>query len=248
MWNVVVIDDEVRITNGLAKIIEHINSQYHVIQRFCDSEVAYRWLQTEYSSVDLLITDISMPRMTGLELVENIRVFAPRLPCIILTGYGEFEYAKKAITLGVIAFLLKPVDTEELAGVISRLMLNPQIVQTESIVLRSALSREIRFLKNEIETNYQRFDINTIADQLLLNKEYLARLFKKEMGITIVTYLVDIRMQQARIFLSEPGKYKVYEVSELVGYKDQIYFSKLFKKKFGITPKDYQRYGSILKK
>lgn len=247
MWNIVLVDDETRIVNGLTKIITRICDHFHVIAKFNDSEEAYVWLQQNYSYVDLLITDITMPKLTGLDLIQKVRKFAPHLPCIILTGYAEFEYAQQSITLGVIEYLLKPVDTEKLSNLLNRLILNQPATFDNSVVLRSSLSREVLFIKNEIEKNYQNFDISIVADKLLYNKEYLSRIFKKEVGITISNYLTDIRLEQARRILEKPGEYKIYEACRMVGYEDQIYFTKLFKKKYNITPKEYQKYGKCHK-
>ena len=247
MWNIVLVDDETRIVNGLTKIITRIFDHFHVIAKFNDSEEAYVWLQQNYSYVDLLITDITMPKLTGLDLIQKVRKFAPHLPCIILTGYAEFEYAQQSITLGVIEYLLKPVDTEKLSNLLNRLILNQPATFDNSVVLRSSLSREVLFIKNEIEKNYQNFDISIVADKLLYNKEYLSRIFKKEVGITISNYLTDIRLEQARRILEKPGEYKIYEACRMVGYEDQIYFTKLFKKKYNITPKEYQKYGKCHK-
>ena len=247
MWNIVLVDDETRIVNGLTKIITRICDHFHVIAKFNDSEEAYVWLQQNYSYVDLLITDITMPKLTGLDLIQKVRKFAPHLPCIILTGYAEFEDAQQSITLGVIEYLLKPVDTEKLSNLLNRLILNQPATFDNSVVLRSSLSREVLFIKNEIEKNYQNFDISIVADKLLYNKEYLSRIFKKEVGITISNYLTDIRLEQARRILEKPGEYKIYEACRMVGYEDQIYFTKLFKKKYNITPKEYQKYGKCHK-
>lgn len=67
----------------------------------------------EQQQIDLLVTDIRMPRMDGLELIKKVRSISPDTHCILLTAYGEFEYAKRAISLGVENYLLKPVAQEE---------------------------------------------------------------------------------------------------------------------------------------
>lgn len=242
MWNIVIVDDENRIADGLARIISKIGEHYHVKKIFYDSESAYRWMKNNHTQVDLLITDICMPRISGLELLEKIRKFNPYLQCIILTGFGEFEYAQRAISLGCIGYLLKPIDKDELKKILERLILMKQKFDNQEGYIRVELSKETRLIKKEIETNYKEFNMNQISNILGLSKEYLYRLFRKEMNAGVNEYLLDVRMKLAREYLSETGKYKVYEVCEKVGYTDQIYFSKTFKKIYGITPKEFQKY------
>lgn len=244
MWNVVIVDDEVRIADGLKKIIMRMGGSYQVIEVFNDSKDAYRYLKKNKVKVDLLITDICMPELSGLELIEGVRKFHQHLPCIILTGYGEFEYARKAISLGVVRYLLKPVDIDELTQVMEHLIMHHTEIDKNSI--STDLSKEVLYLKKEIETDFRAFDMNVKAEKLGLSKEYLYRLFRKEMDISLNEYLQNVRLEKAKQYLSESGKYKVYEVCEMVGYEDQVYFSKIFKKKYQISPKEYQRYGECV--
>lgn len=240
MWNVVIVDDEIRIAEGLKKIITRMNNSYQVIEVFDDSEAAYQFLKDNKHKVDLLITDICMPGLSGLELLEKVRKFHRSLPCIILTGYGEFEYAQKSIELGVVRYLLKPVDIEELTQTMENLI--PHNNEVSSNTTCSNLSKEVLFLKKEIEMDFRDFDMNAKAGILGLSKEYLYRQFRKEMDISVKEYLQNVRLEKAKQYISEVGKYKIYEVCEMVGYEDQVYFSKIFKKKFQVSPKDYQKY------
>ncbi|MBD8837037.1 response regulator [Paenibacillus sp. CFBP 13594] len=75
-------------------------------------------------TVDIVITDISMPVMNGLELIRQIKASKPNLPCILLTGYAEFEYAKEATRHGVVEYLLKPLDVEKLAACLEKTVLS----------------------------------------------------------------------------------------------------------------------------
>lgn len=75
-------------------------------------------------TVDIVITDISMPVMNGLELIRQIKAAKPNLPCILLTGYAEFEYAKEATKHGVVEYLLKPLDVEKLAACLEKTVLS----------------------------------------------------------------------------------------------------------------------------
>lgn len=264
MYRITVVDDEPLIADGIAKIIRHIDPSCEKTSVFYDPEDALRSISADEIGPDLLITDIKMPKMTGLELVEKVRETAPDTMCAVLTSYSEFEYAKKAIEIGVVGYLLKPIETSELSNLLNKMKLHSEEVerrrkesvkaamasaeghgddaaQTASVL--SALSRETRFIIKEIGEKYRDFDISGIADRLQLSKDYLFRLFRKEMGMSAADYLLSVRMEKAKELLSNANALKIYEISELVGYEDYAYFSKLFKKAVGMTPKSFQKYS-----
>lgn len=85
-----------------------------------DSPGAIRILERE--KIQILITDIRMPGMTGLELAEFAKKINPEIHVVILSGYSEFEYAKKAINIGVAEYLLKPIKISELTALIQSIM------------------------------------------------------------------------------------------------------------------------------
>lgn len=242
MLKIVIVDDEEIIAKGLAKVIRQLGEQYQVIEIFNDSNVAYQYFVQGQETVDLLITDICMPEISGLELIERVLELRPDMSCTILTGFSEFEYAKKAIDLGVISYLLKPIDSRELSILLLRLCEIKQ-KSTDHGILLLPNSREVVFMKKEVETHFKDFDFNQVSEQLQMSKGYLLRLFKQEMGMTLNDYLTNVRIEKAKELLRKPGGFKVYEISELVGYADYAYFTKLFKKMVGSTPKNYQKYA-----
>ena len=93
-----------------------------------------------------------------------------------------------------------------------------------------------------IEKNYKREDLSLqdVADEVNLSIPYLSKLFRREMGITFVDYLTNVRIREA-IELLHDDNMKMYEIAENVGYSSQHYFSNVFKKKVGLSPNDYKR-------
>ncbi|HHX38156.1 MAG TPA: response regulator [Clostridiaceae bacterium] len=244
MWHIVIVDDEPIIADGLAKLIRHIDADSYETKTFRDANEAYGYLRENWKAADLLITDIRMPQMSGLELIAKAQKLNPAIPCAVLTGFSEFSYAKTAIDLGVVSYLVKPVEMQELKKLLSRLVMTDKNTGAEAKITRTDLSRETLFMKREAENNYCNFDMGEITEQLQLSRDYLFRLYKKETGRNLMDYLVDVRIQKAKEFLMQLGKYKVYEVSEMVGYVDYAYFTKIFKKKTGVSPKKYQKFAA----
>lgn len=112
MINIVVVDDEERIRQGLAKLIAQAGDQYNVVGVFANgAELLEQWSEL---TVDFVLTDIKMPKMNGLELIERLRERSPDAKVAIISGFDDFTFARQALRFGVEEYLLKPVDKGEL--------------------------------------------------------------------------------------------------------------------------------------
>lgn len=112
------------------------------------------------------------------------------------------------------------------------------------IINKDTRSEQIaRDAKRIIDENYFDFELNIpfISKSLLVNQTYLRKMFKDEMGMTLLDYLTKVRMEKARAYIVD-GCYKLSAISEMVGYKDAGYFSKCFKNYFGVSPSDYKSF------
>lgn len=103
MWRVMVIDDEVRQCKGLKKILLKEFQEDMEVWDFTMAAEALAFLHSQ--EVDIIITDICMPEMDGLQFMEEAAKENPGIKVILLTGYAEFEYARKALTLGPLIYL-----------------------------------------------------------------------------------------------------------------------------------------------
>ena len=118
MIKVFLVEDEVIMRNGIKRNIPWEKEGFTFVGDASDGELA--WPLIKKTQPDILITDIRMPFMNGLELSELVRKEMPDTKIIILSGYSEFDYAKQAITLGVTDYLLKPITSEKLMEVVKR--------------------------------------------------------------------------------------------------------------------------------
>lgn len=112
MYKVLLVDDEPLITIGLQALLDWEDDGFEIVSRAESGEEALTYLKEH--PVDLLITDILMGEMSGLDLIEEAKKIQPKVKCIILTGYQEFKYIKHGLLLGIENYLVKPVDEEEL--------------------------------------------------------------------------------------------------------------------------------------
>ncbi|KWX69855.1 response regulator transcription factor [Paenibacillus jilunlii] len=119
MRNVLLVDDEPLIVKGMQSIIDWNANHLQIADTACNGVEALAKL--DGLAVDLVITDIMMPQMTGLELIREVKVRSPLTKFIILSGYEEFNYVREGITLGVENYLLKPVNIDELEATIKHM-------------------------------------------------------------------------------------------------------------------------------
>lgn len=118
MIRVIVVDDEVHIREGISRFISRSIDGFEVIHSFCDGDEAIEFLKE--NTPDIIITDIRMSRISGIELAKYVHENKPHINMIMLSGYSDFEYAQSAITYGVKAYLLKPTNFDELRNALMR--------------------------------------------------------------------------------------------------------------------------------
>ncbi|WP_024866052.1 response regulator transcription factor [Butyrivibrio sp. FCS014] len=203
---------------------------------------------------DLVVSDIRMPKMDGIELAEKLTEKYPGVKVIFLTAYNEFEYARQAIRIGVSDYLLKPFQDGELEASIQRLLhLHPNAPASNSeleeqlIPLKRKEEVANRYVQNAItyiEEHYPDvdFSLGKLAESMSVSEGHISRLFKSETDQSINNYLTRYRIKKAMDYLKDVNV-KVYEVAEKVGYQDIAYFSNTFKKLVGKNPSDYQTKG-----
>lgn len=147
MINIAVVDDEERIRLGLAKLIELSGDEYKVVGCYSGGPELLEHLNDIHA--DLIITDIKMPQMNGLQLIEKVQQRKPKTKFAIVSGFNDFSFARQAIRQGVEDYLLKPVDQNELADLLNRVKNNLELERYRKEV---ATEEHIRLLlRNDID-------------------------------------------------------------------------------------------------
>lgn len=195
---------------------------------------------------DIIISDIKMLGMDGLELAGAVNDMGIHAKMILITGFQEFELAQQALKLGVFDLLAKPVSNSEICRAVKSaaesLLLerrkNPRLMPTRapeeaSPIVRRAVAYLEQMFREDIT-------LEDISEKLVINPSYLSRAIKKETGRGFVEILTEIRLDIAKQLLEQPNA-KVYSVAEQVGYKEYPYFYQVFKKHCGISPKEYRK-------
>ena len=154
MLKLLIADDEPKILHGLCEQIRKMNLGIEVAGMARDGIEAYELAKA--LRPDILLLDICMPFLNGLEMLEKLRNLGLHMKVFVITGHEEFEYARKALELSVDAFLLKPVEIQE---------------------LKARLEEAAKSLTSERENTRLR---NYAADQLLKRKDFLAEVFLRD--------------------------------------------------------------------
>lgn len=112
MMRILVADDEMLVMEGIKILIPSVNVECQIVECVGDGDSAWKYVSE--NPIDVLITDIRMPGLSGLRLIEKCKEVHPNIISIIISGYCEFEYAKSALNLGVVAYIDKPITREKL--------------------------------------------------------------------------------------------------------------------------------------
>lgn len=210
----------------------------------------------------LMILDIRMPGMDGTELLEQICREKIEISVVCLSGYSDFEAARKMLSSGrVVEYLLKPASADALFEAVTRCLTRIEeremlhSVSRQEVILEPSGSGSkadvpamgggrkrvvVQAAKDYIAEHYmEKLSLDTVARHIYLNPSYFSRIFTEVEGIGFVDYVQWVRVQRAKDLLGDP-RYKVYEVADLVGYPNFKHFLKVFKKFEKKTPSQYR--------
>ena len=193
---------------------------------------------------DLIITDIRMPKMDGITMMNMLREEGCAARCIVLTAHSDFEYARGALLFGADDYLLKPFRDQELTHAVARVcrkMESAPAANTPAVKKEPEATGYVRQAMDYIAGHYadESISIATIAEHLCVSEGHLSHVFKKQTGMTVTNYLTKTRIDAAMALL-QTGRVKVYEAAAAVGYKDVTYFSATFKKLTGLSPSEVE--------
>jgi two-component system, response regulator YesN len=250
--NILVVDDEPKTRNGVQKILENWSQGKYSIYTAANGEEAIAMM--EKTKIHILLSDIRMPEITGLQLLTILKEKCLSPVVIFISAYTEFTYAHEALRLGVINYLLKPISKKDLieaveeavktlekkerAGIIEKVVDEKIIdantkIDSTSETIRAAITYIDQHLKDEINQK-------DVAAHVHLNPSYLSVLFKEQVNVTFSEYVTRRRIQRAKELLIS-SSLPISEIAEEVGYKTAKYFIKMFKDMEGITPSAYRK-------
>ena len=260
MIRLLIADDEKLEREALAELVQRRFEREVVL------EVAENGRKAADTAVlwgaDLILMDIEMPGMSGLDAARAVLAQRPSCRVIFVTAYSLFQYAHEAVHLGACDYLLKPVDPDELEASVRRAMrqieterkleelaaAQPQQEQTETEEEdapeegeNSQTALVMAHVRRYLEDNYM-FDLSldSVGEILHISPAYLSAQFKKYQKMNFLDCLTELRINAAKELLNDPFRSSA-EVASMVGYEDASYFARAFKKRTGVTPTQYRK-------
>jgi two-component system response regulator YesN len=262
LYQVMVVDDEVGSLEEISFYIEQTNLGFHVTAKAQCGEDALFYL--EMVKPDLVITDIRMPVIDGLQLLTQMREAGWPGRAAIISGYNDFAYAQQAIRLEVCEYLLKPVFPGDIYGVLERTRAYYEAQQAEKMQLRQEIQAELQpadlpamndlippyiaEAKKYIKAHYaETITLTQVAKFVAVNPAYLSASFARHCGVNFLEYLTKCRLAKAKELL-ERTNLPVQEVAFQTGYPNLTYFNRIFRRTTAQTPGAYRAsHRSLLK-
>ncbi|WP_130859022.1 response regulator transcription factor [Gracilibacillus phocaeensis] len=248
---ILVVDDEPRSRNGIKKTVEKAAIDSFEVITAANAQEAINLMSEQ--KVHILITDIRMPEISGLELLQQLREKTQEPVVIIISAYSEFDYAHQALQFGVVNYLLKPISKDKLMEAIHKAAFieeeREQSGVTERIVDKKWMetrkdnqyNRAVKEALDYIEVHYsEELTLKKVAQEVHLNASYLSGLFKEEINMTFSEYVTRRRIQEAKKLLLLTDLTNT-EIAEQIGYQTSKYFIKLFKQYENVTPHVYRK-------
>lgn len=257
MIRVLIVDDEGIARSTIKYIIEYHFPQIEMISEAYNGKSAVE--KAREMKPDIVIMDIEMPLINGIEASSKIKELLPKCAIIFLTAFASFTYAKQAISLGVVEYLLKPIVEDEMVEVIKRILKRfdvgkwreemekqkegGNIVERELQKIDGVGERSLMVIyemRQYIDNHYMDdISVEGLADQFQISPNYFSRIFRQTFHISCKEYITTIRVEKAKEYLAS-SIMTVSDIGNMVGYSDPNYFTKVFRKKVGMTPKEYR--------
>lgn len=248
MLSVAIIDDEPWIVRGLEKSMDWAANGAEIVYSGTKPEEAIRLLLE--IKPDVVLTDINMGSVSGIDLMTRLREGGLDCEFVVISGYDEFEYARQAMSLGVMHYLLKPLDRNELEKVM-RMVFGKVLGRKAELNTTSAESVEMKDDRFAEMRQYvashctQPFSLSDLAQVYHYNPSYLSDLFKRNLGIGFAEFLNQCRLEQAMLLLTQTNK-PIMEIAGDCGFSDACHFSKLFRKRYGFAPRDSRKKSQVV--
>jgi len=205
---------------------------------------------------DIVLLNIEMPGLSGLEVARKIRETNITCAIFFISDFDNFSYAKQAIELRALDYILKPFDEDALIHTLTDVIhylgqletiireipmsLYPGIPKTDDIPECTRLSLVRKDINNFIETHYmEELSMKNAARAMNYSDAYFCKLFKQCFHMNFSSYLNEYRIEKAKAMI-ENSRVNVKEVGRACGYTDPNYFSRVFKKLTGQTPTEYR--------
>lgn len=250
MYRVMIVDDDIAVCYIYRNMKSWEKYGFEIVAEANNGRQALELL--EQNSVDIIFTDIRMPVMDGIDLLKAIRKKKYDIFVVLISSYKEFEYAREGLKFGAVDYIMKPLTEKGLEESLEflRKYMDEKNNNEEfknmifDILVKYNVNTDDSLVKNMCQYISENMSIDitmdSISEQLGLSKDYFGKLIKQKTGQTFKTIYTDIKMEYAKKLILS-GQYKIYEISDMLGYSSADYFARVFKDTFGISPAEFRK-------
>ncbi len=240
-YKVVIVDDEEIIAEGLSKVIDWDSLGCQVVATAFDAVDGEEAIRKH--NPQMLLTDINMPNVTGLEMLAGLRSEFPKMQVTIISGHSDFSLAQEAMRLGASRYLLKPTKMDEIYDAIRSMkeILDKEEPEKEEkednneashFIVRNALA----YIK---EHHAEKLTLNQVAEHCYVSQWHLSKLLNGQLKQNFYEILNQTRIERAKELLKD-ASLRVSDISDMVGYGEAAHFSRVFKKEMGMSANEYR--------
>ena len=238
--NLLIADDEDVIRNGIGK---YIKLHTDVFEQIILSENGQETIEDVLKyAPDIILLDVQMPIKTGIDVMKEIKQAGMSPIIIILSGYDDFKYAQQAMHLGARDYVLKPVRSSDILDMVLRFVdeiMGPE--KQDAAKAQNTINPIVAQAKEYIEQNYyEDITLQQVADKVAISPSYLSTLFNQELTCGFTECLNQVRVMHACTYLRQ-NYFKTYEIAYKIGFHDEKYFTRVFRKIIGMTPSEYKK-------
>ncbi|MDR0896690.1 MAG: helix-turn-helix domain-containing protein [Oscillospiraceae bacterium] len=236
MYRVVIVDDDRWALADIRQTFAFESRGFQIAGTYPSAEEALPAILA--LKPDLIVSDIRMARQSGLHMARAVRENGLESVIVLVSGYEQFDYAQEALRYGVFAYLLKPLQDDEVADVMARvaLKLAGQEPAPADVFSDDSLGRAMRYIAEHYASS---LPLEAVAGALFINKNYLSDLFSKKLGMTFTHYKNAVRIRHAKQLMDQ-GVTSLTEISATVGFDSPSRFSKVFRQLEGVSPQQYR--------
>ncbi len=254
-YRVMLVEDEPPSMRILERMLERVECARSliIVAKVANGREAMDCLDA--AAPDLLFSDIKMPLMDGFALAEQVHIRRAGVQLVFLTAYDEFAFAQKALRLGSVDYLLKPVDGQELEAALRRMMhavdalravdevqtTGRAIMEVNNPVPDPTAEAVARRITEHIHANFtQPIKLNMLAARFGISYPYLSTLYKRVVGVSPSKHIVSLRIERAKEIIAAHPDLPFRRIAVLVGYEDAHYFSRLFRSATGQSLSEFR--------
>jgi YesN/AraC family two-component response regulator len=252
------VDDEIDIRKILSS---SLGKRYKILEAENGREVIDK---LSNNNIDIVILDIMLPDISGLQILKYIKTFHPNIPVLVLTAYSCEDLVIKCLRLGARDYFKKPFNIEEICEKIDLLLNNRAYKGVERrkkrenifLILRKDIEpkeikkkiqnkeftphikKAIKYIKENFDNN--ELTLSKVAKEACLSQYHFSRIFKEISGVSYTNFLNGIRISKAKKLLRDKTA-SILDISLSVGFNNLSHFDRVFKKREGMTPTEYRR-------